>query len=330
MQPRHVLRIGRLACALLTVGSGLVVLPAAGADADAAHRRSCALAPSTQARATRTDHVTGVACGHATLDYSQSPPAAQTRGSMVLSRIGRARFTSSLEVTPAPDAGFYATTGTLTVSTRRGTITFDYDGLVPVFALVVGESSTGPAQMVAASGTGAYRRVSGTLDLVVTSTVTDLPAPGTATFNVRFTVDGTLSFRRPPPEPSPVPDTVTIISAQTGGGSGEVQLDWGSAATATGYRVARSESAGGPFQVLADIDVVTGTTTAADDVVNIWSDNHTYIPSSGPLTSPDPSASFHLVEYNHAAERCYRVVAYNQAGEAPPSDVVCAFPPGQS
>lgn len=139
--------------------------------------------------------------------------------------------------------------------------------------------------------------------------------------------EGMRSLRGTPPDPDPVPGPVTVISAHSGGGSGEVALDWNAVEGATGYRVLRSDTASGPFDVFADIDIVTGAATAADEVVNIWSQQHSYIPAGSPLTSPDQSPWFQLVEVGGSGERCYRVVAYNAAGDAPASSVACGSPP---
>jgi hypothetical protein len=123
------------------------------------------------------------------------------------------------------------------------------------------------------------------------------------------------------------PDPVSVIDAFTGGGSGEVELTWGAVIDANGYRVLRSSSPQGPFSLVANVNVVTGTATAAPDVVNIFSEQHTYIPPAGRLDSPDRSRSFHYVDLG-PGQRCYQLIAYNGAGDAPASPVDCASPPG--
>lgn len=125
-----------------------------------------------------------------------------------------------------------------------------------------------------------------------------------------------------------VPGPVTVVQAYPGGGSGEVVLDWDAVAGATGYRVLRARCPGGRFRRVADIDITTGRATAAPDVVNIWSAQHSYIPSGGTLPAPDSSPWFQYVDVGWSGQRCYRVVAYNAAGAAPPSVVTCASPPG--
>jgi hypothetical protein len=123
------------------------------------------------------------------------------------------------------------------------------------------------------------------------------------------------------------PGAVTVLHAGPGGGSGEIALDWNAVPTATGYRVLRSEAAGGPFGVVADFDVTTGRVSAADDVVNIWSAQHSYVPARNTLNRPDRSPWFQYVEVSRTGERCFRVVAYNAAGNGPASAVVCGSPP---
>jgi hypothetical protein len=331
MRSRLAVTTGPLAAVLLLALATWSVVPPAGAagtrsdHAERCHQPRPARAPaSADAAGGRPHRVTGFACGEALYDFAGSP-IAETNGSIVLTRVGRARFRSVLAVDPVAEPGFSRLTGTLTVTDRRGTIVFDYDGRLPTISLTVGATTTGPARMVAIAGTGAYRQASGTLDLVVTGTVTSLPTPTTATFDVRFTVDGTLSFRGPPP--GGVPEPVTGVLARRGAGSGETDLVWEASAGATGYRVLRSPTPAGPFADLAGIDVVTGATDAAAEVVYLRSDQHTYVPASGPLPAPDTSTSFLLIEYSEAPSRCYRVVAHNAAGDAAPSPVACASPP---
>jgi hypothetical protein len=125
----------------------------------------------------------------------------------------------------------------------------------------------------------------------------------------------------------PVPDAVSVIRAGPGGGSGEVALDWDAVSGATGYRVLRAATAAGPFAVVADFDVTTGSTTAADEVVNLWSEQHSYIPTDGALGSPDTSPSFQYVEVDGAGSRCFVVVARNGSGEGAESVPACGSPP---
>jgi hypothetical protein len=115
-------------------------------------------------------------------------------------------------------------------------------------------------------------------------------------------------------------------AARTGAGSTEVELRWDAAGGATGYRVLRSLAAG-PFEVVVDVSITTGATTADDDVTNLWSAQHTYIPAGGALDRPDTSASFEYVDVGGPGERCYRVVAYNAFGDGAPSAVTCGSPP---
>jgi hypothetical protein len=120
-----------------------------------------------------------------------------------------------------------------------------------------------------------------------------------------------------------VPAAVSSISASRAGGSGEIQLHWGAADKATGYRILRSDTADGMFAIVADLNVVSGAATVADEVTNIWSDQHVYVPSQGAFGAPDTSPTFQYVESVGSTRHCFRVVAYNAAGEGPVSTVAC-------
>ena len=140
-----------------------------------------------------------------------------------------------------------------------------------------------------------------------------------------------LIYQRPyaPGRPTPagsVPGAVTA-AATTGGGSGEVQLSWTAVVGATGYRVIRTASDGRRLRVVADIDITTGRTTAAAEVANVFSAQHSYVPDRGRLTRADRSATFHYVDVG-AGRRYYRVQAYNAVGDGLPSAVTSAAPPG--
>jgi hypothetical protein len=91
--------------------------------------------------------------------------------------------------------------------------------------------------------------------------------------------------------------------------------------------VLRSDIADGDFEVTAELDVTTGAATASADVVNVFSDQHSYIPPSGTLEGPDQSPQFSYVDVG-SRQRCFRVIALNAAGDGPASDVVCGAPPG--
>ena len=123
------------------------------------------------------------------------------------------------------------------------------------------------------------------------------------------------------------PPAVGEVSAHAGGGSGEVVVDWNTVEGATGYRVLRASTPDGDFTVVADIDVTTGRATAGDEVVNVWSGTHSYIPFDGPLSASDPSASIQYVEVAGPGERCFRIVAYDGRAAASPSAVACGSPP---
>lgn len=124
-----------------------------------------------------------------------------------------------------------------------------------------------------------------------------------------------------------VPGVVTITRVGPGGGSGEVILTWEALTSATGYRVLRSETAEGAFEVAAELDVTTGAATAADGIANIYSDHYSYVPQRRPFEGPDESPQFSLVDAGFR-QRCFRVIAFNAAGDGPASDVACGVPPG--
>ena len=120
----------------------------------------------------------------------------------------------------------------------------------------------------------------------------------------------------------PAPDHVTARSA---GGSGEVEVEWSAVTGASSYRVLRANTTAGPFETVAEVDIQTGEVTAVTDVVNIWSDTHSYRPDDGALTAPDSSGSFRLVDVGPGS-RCFRVLARDEhLGEA--SVTACASPP---
>jgi hypothetical protein len=68
----------------------------------------------------------------------------------------------------------------------------------------------------------------------------------------------------------------------------------------------------------AEFDVTTGTATAAADVVNVFSDQHSYIPPRGTLEGTDRSSQFFYVDVG-SGQRCFRVVAFNAARDGPAS-----------
>ena len=151
------------------------------------------------------------------------------------------------------------------------------------------------------------------------SSITTTPSTTSSTTTTTTTVSASTSTTTPQ---TPAPAAVTIVKAGPGGGSGEVALDWDATSGATGYRILRSNTPGGQFAEVATIDVTRGQASAGAEVVNIWSGAHSYIPSGGPLTAPDRSRQLHYVEIG-SGQRCFRVVAYNEGGDAPPSSAAC-------
>ncbi|HEY6747225.1 MAG TPA: DUF4232 domain-containing protein [Mycobacteriales bacterium] len=123
-----------------------------------------------------------------------------------------------------------------------------------------------------------------------------------------------------------VPGAVVAV-ARPGGGSGEVAVGWAAVPRATGYRVVRTTAGGAQLRVVADFDITTGRATAAPEVVNVWSAQHSYVPDRGRLAQVDRSPRFEYVDVG-AGRRYYRVLAYNSAGNGPLSAVTGALPPG--
>lgn len=122
----------------------------------------------------------------------------------------------------------------------------------------------------------------------------------------------------------PRPGVVTITSAASGGGAGEIEVHWNAATGATTYRVYRATSPSGPFTIVATVDVVTGATTVHSGVVNVWGDHQTFWPR--PYTSTGTSTSFGYVELDIGGgpHIYYRVVAFNSNGHGPTGATVCA------
>lgn len=155
--------------------------------------------------------------------------------------------------------------------------------------------------------------------------VAALAAAATAT--VLLGAPPVLAANRDAQPPDDVPGVVTIVGVGPGGGSGEVQLTWEALANATGYRVLRSATVDGEFEVTAELDATTGAATAPADVANVFSDQHSYIPPRGTFEGPDQSPQFSYVDVG-SRQRCFRVIAFNSAGDGPASDVACGAPPG--
>jgi hypothetical protein len=193
---------------------------------------------------------------------------------------------------------------------------------VPVLVLVIGTAviaalvwdGDDAETSVGSADTTTTERPATTATTTTTSTTTTVPEATTTTTASTTTTDR-----------GSVPGVVHP-TARTGGGSGEVAVGWEAVPGATGYRVLRSAAPGGPFAVVADFDIGTARTTAAPDVVNIWSERHSYVPDGGALGGPDRSLRFDYVDVG-PRQRCYQVIAYNGAGDGAVSGTVCGSPP---
>lgn len=150
-------------------------------------------------------------------------------------------------------------------------------------------------------------------------TAAESPTPS-APLPVETTPPAAEGTTPPAPRETPVgtvPGQVTTVSAGPGGGSGEILVDWNTVADATGYRVYRSSSAGGPFVSSASVIVATGVTTVefggSYELIQMW---------------PPSSDSYEYVEVTGGARTYFRVVAFNTAGTGTTSAVVCGAPVG--
>lgn len=172
---------------------------------------------------------------------------------------------------------------------------------------------------------GSLLRGGGDDESTASTSSTTSTAPSTTSPATTGEVSSTTTTSTTTPE---VPGIVAVVSADPGGGSGEVTLDWDAVPGATGYRIERSAAATGPFEEVAALDVTTGSATVEPGagVVNIFSEQHSYLPTDGALSQPDASAGFQYVDVG-AGQRCFQVIAVNAAGEGPPSNVTCASPP---
>lgn len=183
------------------------------------------------------------------------------------------------------------------------------------------------AAIVVWRGDGARTAASATRAAAESSTMTPTPSAAIpATAGTGTTTDtATPTMTATPAGSAAVPGAV-VAAALSSGGSGEVRVEWNAVPEATGYRVLRTGTDGGDARNVADFNITTGGTTAAAEVVNIWSAEHDYLPDGGPRTTIDPSAWFKYIDVGDG-ERCYRVVAYNAVGDGPPSPVTCGSPP---
>jgi hypothetical protein len=187
-------------------------------------------------------------------------------------------------------------------------------GLVTVGALVRAVDDDDTTTVGSGTSPSTTASISTTTGLASTTTT----APATTT---------TVSSTTTAPGVGAVP-AAPAVRARPGGGSGEIVVEWDAVAGATGYRVLRSEAPGGELETVADVDVTTGMATAAHDVVNIWSQQRSYLPPDGSVVGPDRSPWFQVVEYPVSGQHCFTVIAYDAVGDGAASGVVCASPPG--
>ena len=121
----------------------------------------------------------------------------------------------------------------------------------------------------------------------------------------------------PPPPPPPAPTTApTGVYAVEGGGSGEVLVLWDAVPGATGYRVYRSSTSGGPFVLSASYDV-------PGDLVTVALDGYEYI-----WIDPEnlEATRFRYTEAIRNEYGWFRVSAFTAGGEGPLSGTACGGP----
>lgn len=190
-------------------------------------------------------------------------------------------------------------------------------GIVVAAVILTGDSRTNTA-------------APGTTTTLPATTITSSMTTTTQTTTQMTTTSRASTTTRPSTTTARAPagqvPGIVIASAGSAGGSGEVQVEWNAVARATGYRVYHTDSTGHHAQLMVDINIVTGRTTAATGVGTVWSDEHNYVPYQGPLTGMDHSSRFRYVDAISSTTRYYRVRAYNAAGAGPLSAVTGGTP----
>jgi hypothetical protein len=133
-------------------------------------------------------------------------------------------------------------------------------------------SSTLPAEpATSSSASPSITSTPATTTVITTTTVTTTTVTTTSA-----SADGASTTSAPPV--GATPNSVSRLSAGSGGGSGEVVVRWGTVVGAIGYRVLHAATVHGPFSIAADVNVQTGKTSAVEGVTNIWSNRWTYHP----------------------------------------------------
>ncbi len=183
----------------------------------------------------------------------------------------------------------------------------------------------GAALAAACSSGSSVTRPRGTTTRSATTTTTS--NPGASTTLATTTTVGPAPTTTPTAAARPVPAKVGFVVASSGGGSGEIEVNWEAVTAAIGYRVYRAASPSGPYVVGADWDVVAGTKTLAQGVTNLWSPPADYPPFTSVPGVATPR-HFQYVEVNGLDRRYFWVAGYNAAGEGPRSVVVCGTPVG--
>ena len=126
-----------------------------------------------------------------------------------------------------------------------------------------------------------------------------------------------------------------VVLTQSGqaGGSGEVELQWVAVTGATGYRVFRSDTIGGPYRLFLDINVATGHISyKRGETVNFYDEVRSYIPADYRNPPPQtPGIQFTYIDIptiGGTNVRYYKVAATNYSGMGPLTPIACGAPVG--
>lgn len=105
-------------------------------------------------------------------------------------------------------------------------------------------------------------------------------------------------------------------------------MEWAAVSGATSYVVYRSTTSAGPWTVVAEINVVSGYTNVAPEVLNLYGDAQNFHP--GGYSTSGTSTVFTYIESSVVSPAWFKVRAYNAAGQGPSSDAKCASLMGTS
>lgn len=99
-------------------------------------------------------------------------------------------------------------------------------------------------------------------------------------------------------------------------------MEWAAVPGATSYVVYRSSSSSGPWNAVAEFNVVSGFVDVDAEVINLYGDAQSFHP--GGFSSSGTSTRFTYVELAVENPAWFKVRAYNAAGQGPSSSAACA------